>query len=194
MGSIDEAAAIAVGGTPELSLELILETGKLTQPKQVGRVDLHALEALLVGEQGAGQHQSVPGVVFCSSDGETVTEAVYLLGVDSKDGEATFDKNFHESAPSDLNANGDQSGVACPTHVNYRRHRNPQRAKGADRLWPKGTQPDAPSECLVHTDTKAAGVEVGTKSLVSYKRNKVSPLLRPFGGRRGRKARCRGSG
>lgn len=45
----------------------------------------------------------------------------------------------------------------------------------------KGTQPDASTGCLVHTDTKAAGVEVGTKSLVSFKRNKVSPLLRPFG-------------
>jgi len=73
--------------------------------------------------------------------------------------------------------------VICPTHVNYRKHRNPPRAKDADRLWPKGTQPDASTGSLEHTDTKAAGVEVGTKSFVSFKRNKVSPLPRPFGGR-----------
>ncbi len=84
--------------------------------------------------------------------------------------------------------------MICPTHVNYRKHRNPQRAKDADRLWPKGTQPDAFTGSLVHTDTKAAGVEVGTKSPVSFKQNKVSPLPRPFGGRRCRKACFRGSG
>ncbi len=81
-----------------------------------------------------------------------------------------------------------------PAHANYRKHRNPQRAKDAVRLWPKGTQPDASTGRLEHTDTKAAGVEVGTKSLVSFKRNKVSPLPRPFEGRRCREARCRGSG
>jgi len=84
--------------------------------------------------------------------------------------------------------------MICPTNVNYRRHRNPRKAKDADRLWPKGTQPDASPEGLVHTDTKAAGVEVGAKSFVSFKRNKVSPLPRPFGGRYRREACCWGSG
>jgi hypothetical protein len=34
---------------------------------------------------------------------------------------------------------------------------------------------------MEHTDIKAAGVKAGTKSFVSFKRNKVSPLFRPFG-------------
>ncbi len=47
---------------------------------------------------------------------------------------------------------------------------------------------------MEYTDTKAAGVKVGTKSFVSFKRNKVSPLFRLFRGRRCCKARCWGSG
>ena len=34
---------------------------------------------------------------------------------------------------------------------------------------------------MEHTDIKAAGVEVGAKSFVSFKWNKVSPLSRPSG-------------
>jgi len=34
---------------------------------------------------------------------------------------------------------------------------------------------------MEHTDTKAAGVEAGTKSFVSFKWNKVSPMPRPSG-------------
>ena len=35
---------------------------------------------------------------------------------------------------------------------------------------------------MEHTDTKAAGVKAGTKSFVSFKWNKVSPLFRLLGG------------
>ena len=45
-----------------------------------------------------------------------------------------------------------------------------------------------------HTDIKAAGVEARTKSLVSFKWNKASPMLRLFGGKYCREARCWGSG
>ena len=34
---------------------------------------------------------------------------------------------------------------------------------------------------MEYTDTKAVGVEVGAKSFVSFKWNKVSPLSRPSG-------------
>jgi hypothetical protein len=34
---------------------------------------------------------------------------------------------------------------------------------------------------MEHTDTKAAGAEAGTKSFVSFKWNKVSPMPRPSG-------------
>jgi hypothetical protein len=71
--------------------------------------------------------------------------------------------------------------MICPTKVNHRRHRNGRGAKGADRLQPKGTQPAAPPVGMEYTDTKAVGVEVGAKSFVSFKWNKVSPLSRPSG-------------
>ena len=84
--------------------------------------------------------------------------------------------------------------MICPTKVNRRRHRNLQRAKDADRLYPKGKQPGCSTGRLEHTDIKAAGVEAGTTSLVSFKRNKVSPMPCLLGGRHCRKARCWGSG
>jgi len=40
---------------------------------------------------------------------------------------------------------------------------------------------------LGHTDKQAAGVQAGTTSLVSFKRNKVSPMHCPLKGRRHRK-------
>ena len=46
----------------------------------------------------------------------------------------------------------------------------------------KGTQPDASTGCLEHTDTKAAGVEVGTKSLVSFEAEQGKPVGSPFRG------------
>jgi hypothetical protein len=46
---------------------------------------------------------------------------------------------------------------------------------------------------MEYTDTKAVGVEVGAKSFVSFKWNKVSPMPCLFGGRCCRKARCWGT-
>lgn len=84
--------------------------------------------------------------------------------------------------------------MICPTHVNCCRHRHPHRAKGADRLQPKRHAAGCFHLHLEHTDTEAAGVQAGTTSFVSFKRNKVSPMLRPLGGKLRRKAGCGGSG
>ena len=59
-------------------------------------------------------------------------------------------------------------------------------------LQPKGTQPDASTPDIEHTDTKAAGVQAGTTSFASFKGKNVSPLSHPPRGRRCAKARGRG--
>jgi len=72
--------------------------------------------------------------------------------------------------------------VICPTQVNCRRHRHPHRAKRCCQAPAKRHAAGCFHLHLEHTDRKAAGVQAGTKSLVSFKRNKVSPMSRPFTG------------
>jgi hypothetical protein len=102
-----------VGSASEFDFQLVFKPGKLSQPKQIGAIDVYPLIALPVCSQRAGQNKRISGIVLCAGDGETVTKPVYLFRIDREQSEATLDKSFNERAPGHLDADSDQRWLAC---------------------------------------------------------------------------------
>jgi hypothetical protein len=121
----------------------------------------------------------------CGSVRRSPSASARLVTAESKAAETTTLRRQRRgegreafAATASVNVVGELDGMICPTQVNCRRHRYRHRAKDADRLQPKGKQPDAPRWSSERTDNVAAGVEAGANSSRSSLSNIVNPTFR----------------
>ena len=100
--------ADAVGEPVAFLLQVLDHAGPLAQLDHDRVFDREPAEAMPVGSQGVGEHVGIAAVVLGAGDGESIAEAVELLGVDRIDLETALQQDFDDGTVRHLDRHGDR--------------------------------------------------------------------------------------
>jgi len=97
----------SVSKATSLGHELLVDSGPLSDLDNKGVIELYSSETMHVSKQSVCKDISVPPVIFGTGQGEAVSEAVQLFGIDSEDLATPLKEGLNNRAVRDLDRNVD---------------------------------------------------------------------------------------